>query len=1067
MLQRGDQKGWGDGGSGGAPDLSFVVGAGGGCGGTGSGSVGGGDGGVGGGLIRGNDCRSGGGGRRLQDSECPTCSSDDLKLVYDTVGEKEPELLGVESKLQICIDEAKGEKGIKSLFACLLRQALEILSVAPLAREVVDCSLENQECYGDLSNRPGQLNLLIQADRFQSFLQLALLAFGGSLLGDPESILLNNTAVPTFDELETFGTAVVNGLSDTSAGGRSLTLAETDDLLAAQFGALSDDDIFLFADTWNRSLTLWDTGVVSSLDLPADYNYGFFDLSAASALIEKFENDRVAVRNEGFTGFGDAWRKAVEGQQFEEARQLAGICANVRIRIRQELTLTRIGFEAKLEVSNAGTFPLKNIAVTLRVNPFGNFTGDATNLFVIGEPDLYQISAVDGSGMLGAESTGEVTWLMLPLTEAAPQFDTRYDVSGLLVYTIDGVEYQQNLAPDTITVKPDPQLYLTYFHSRIAYADDPFTEDVREPSIPYHLGLLIENRGFGEARDVRIESSQPEIIENEKGLLVDFSIIGARFGDLPTANTLNIDFGTIAPQSNVIGVWDMVSTLRGRFYNFSATFEYRGPIDDDRLSLIENVTIYELAHLVRITGDHPAMPNSLGYEEDGFDDFLANTDSNRDVAGLPDTVFTSETRASSYRISTWVDQVTSVSEPEYSGDSLLVRVTHNLTGAELSALEDWVYIRFDDPMANTDYILQDVTRPDVGYTLIAQANSWQTAWTDYLVGGVEEELDHIHLFDFGVAQTYVLRYALQQPVQNLRVTDASENSLTVAWDPAAGASSSYILIKPTGYSDEYYKVAKEFTQVESHEIRNLMSGMSYTIKLLTGKEGKYESVGATVVGLTSGNSTCGDNDIDIGEDCDDGADNGNIDLTNCTSACVYFVARTSRPGTDSPVAAPSTAPSTTPSMAPSESPSLSPDSTPVTVPPGTPTAAPDTTTPSLAPSVSPSLSPDSTPVTVSPGTPTAAPDTSVLPGMPTAAPEISVLPGTPTAAPVDSVPATAAPTRLPTAAPTAAPTVSPTLAPVTFFDVVLGVLLFPINLIVQLGNFILSVPSLIFGSGEE
>ena len=316
--------------------------------------------------------------------------------------------------------------------------------------------------------------------------------------------------------------------------------------------------------------------------------------------------------------------KGVEGQQFEEARILAGVCANVRLQIRQELTLTRIGFEAQLEVSNAGASPLEDFSVTLRINQFSDFENDSTDLFVVGSPELDGITSIDGNGTLSANSDGSVRWLMIPLTEAAPQFDTIYAVSGIMVYTIDGVSYTQNLAPASITVRPDPQLYLTYFQSRVAYADDPFTAEI-EPSTPFHLGILVENQGYGEARNVKIDSSQVEIVENEKGLLVDFSIIGARFGNRPTANTLNIDFGTIEARSNVIGVWDLISTLRGNFFNFSATFQYNGPIDDDRLSLIESVEIFELTHLVRVTGDHPAMASSLGYIDDGLDDFLVRT----------------------------------------------------------------------------------------------------------------------------------------------------------------------------------------------------------------------------------------------------------------------------------------------------------------------------------------------------------------------------------------------------------------------------------------------------------
>ena len=253
----------------------------------------------------------------------------------------------------------------------------------------------------------------------------------------------------------------------------------------------------------------------------------------------------------------------------------------------------------------------------------------------------------------------------------------------------------------------------------------------------------------GKASNLKIASSQPEIIENKKGLLVDFSIIGARFGNEHTTNTLNINFGDVEARSNKIGVWDLVSTLRGNFYNFSATFEYRGPINDDRLSLVESVDIFELTHLVRIT-DHPAMPTGgLGYIDDGLDDFLVNV--NPDAHYIPDTVFTSDTRLHNFSVSNVVDRALTLS-PQYDSDRVTVLIEHNLTYQERSFLNDWVYMRFDDPLAHEpEYILQRATRLDVNYTLIENANSWQTSWTDYLIDGSIEQLEYVHLFDYGVA----------------------------------------------------------------------------------------------------------------------------------------------------------------------------------------------------------------------------------------------------------------------------------------------------------------------------
>lgn len=75
-------------------------------------------------------------------------------------------------------------------------------------------------------------------------------------------------------------------------------------------------------------------------------------------------------------------------------------------------------------------------------------------------------------------------------------------------YTIDGVEIVSKLWPDTITVKPDPVLLVSYYLEKEIYGDDPFTPEI-EPPVPFNLGLMIRNNGFGTARDMKITSSQP------------------------------------------------------------------------------------------------------------------------------------------------------------------------------------------------------------------------------------------------------------------------------------------------------------------------------------------------------------------------------------------------------------------------------------------------------------------------------------------------------------------------------------------------------------------------------
>lgn len=107
-----------------------------------------------------------------------------------------------------------------------------------------------------------------------------------------------------------------------------------------------------------------------------------------------------------------------------------------------------------------------------------------------------------------------------------------------------------------------------------------FAADVVEPSIPFTLGLLITNDGHGTARDTRITSGQPEIIDNEKGLLIKFRIIGAQLDDQPVSSSLAVTFGDIQPKSSRIARWLMTASLKGIFSNYSATFENINPLGE-------------------------------------------------------------------------------------------------------------------------------------------------------------------------------------------------------------------------------------------------------------------------------------------------------------------------------------------------------------------------------------------------------------------------------------------------------------------------------------------------------
>ena len=837
---------------------------------------------------------------------CKDCSSVDLKVAFRETDNRQDVFQEVELTMIACTEKAR--LGARSLFPCILRSTIELVEVAPLLSSVISCQLSREVCYdhSDLIDSPGLINLFTQAKRFESMIDLMLLPYSGSLHRDPSvPLTFNNT------QAITFGNALDEALADSGESGEFISNSELYTLLNMGLTVPSELDIMQFAITWNQSLIFWNQGWFSASDLPTNYSDPFFDLKDAKALMSAFWLAREDIRSEHYGGFGDAWLTAVEGQEYEESKQLAGVCAAVRVRIEQELTLTRIGFEARLEISNGGDSNLENVTVSLKVSPFGNFSEDATSLFVFDEAVLTEVTSLAG-GVISAWAHAKVTWLILPLTEAAPMFDSKYDIGGVLRYSIDGIDYIQYLAPDTITVKPDPQLFLKYFYSREVFADDPFTAVV-EPSIPYHLALLIENRGYGDAMNVQILSSQPEIIENEKGLLVDFNIIGSRLGNTSMASrSMNIDFGIIPSRSKSVGVWDMVSSIRGKFNNFTATFQYEGPINNDKLSMIESVEIFELSHVVRVDGNHVSS-QGYGYIDDGLDDFLVNI--NPDAYYIPDHVFTSDMQQSNLTVASVVNRSIIHSLDHISFNEIVVTVHHSLTGEEMSLFSDWVYIRFDNPVTDRNYILDNVFRTDVNYTLLPSYNSWQTSWTEYLLSGKVVEQDYIHLFDFGVAQEYKVLYTKRMPPINLHVIGSTESSISVAWglhsnDMHPTEISFMILVKRSTLGDENYEVVKSFLpgDLSSYTVRGLASGTSYSVKIISGQNGSFGKDGVEVVGNTNGNSI---------------------------------------PSSGNPSDTPSVNPSSNPSENPSENPSRSPSENAS----GSPT---ETASPSESPSGSPS-----------------------------------------------------------------------------------------------------------------
>lgn len=261
----------------------------------------------------------------------------------------------------------------------------------------------------------------------------------------------------------------------------------------------------------------------------------------------------------------------------------ATVCAVVKIEIRQELTLERQGFDAHMRINNGlDTLALENVSVDVRFsdengNPvLASSDPDNTSAaFFIRIDSLDGITDVTGSGRVAPATSADIHWLIVPAPGSGGQLATGklYYVGAALRYTLGGEEQVTEVTPDYIFVKPMPLLTLDYFLTEEIFADDAFTEAV-EPAEPFTLGVRVRNNGQGVASHVNIESAQPEIVENEQGLLIDFVITGSTVNDQPATPSLLVDLGDIDPNGGTVGRWIMETTLSGRFIDFDAEFSH-------------------------------------------------------------------------------------------------------------------------------------------------------------------------------------------------------------------------------------------------------------------------------------------------------------------------------------------------------------------------------------------------------------------------------------------------------------------------------------------------------------
>ena len=284
------------------------------------------------------------------------------------------------------------------------------------------------------------------------------------------------------------------------------------------------------------------------------------------------------------------------------------ICARVKIEIKQKLTLERQGFDAQMKISNTlEDASLSEVDITVHVTEengtpvlITTHPEDLSAKFYIRLSHQENIADISGNGIVAPNSTATINWLLVPAPGAAGDtpFGKKYLIGATLRYKFGGETHTLEVSPEVVTVQPMPLISLDYFLTKDVIGDDPMTTEI-EPVEPFTLGVRVRNNGLATARNLKIESAQPKIIENEQGLAINFQLTGSYVNDAPVENTLLINFGDIESGKAKMGRWLMESSLAGEFVEFSASFTHADELGGTLTSLLQSANAHLLIHDVR------------------------------------------------------------------------------------------------------------------------------------------------------------------------------------------------------------------------------------------------------------------------------------------------------------------------------------------------------------------------------------------------------------------------------------------------------------------------------------
>ena len=492
-----------------------------------------------------------------------------------------------------------------------------------------------------------------------------------------------------------------------------------------------------------------------------DGNY--IDLSKVAGYVNEINSANEQSVLMGYESTTDMLRKeyALLKGRLEESS--SSVCSSITLQFTQKMVMTRQAFRGTLKVFNGNEQEaMKDVKLTLTVtDEKGNIA--MSDKFQVNPEKLEgfngKLDFTDG-WTLDAQKEGVATVLFIPTKKAAPTVETRYAFGGTLSYVdpFTGLEVTRDLTPITLTVKPSPNLDLTYFMQRDIKGDDPLTKEV-EPSEEAEFSLLINNLGYGDATNVRMSTNQPEIVDNEKGLKVKFELMSSQLNGqektLALGGSVSTDFGTIPAHSTSYAQWWIKSSLLGHFTDYDVTATHLTSYGNKDLSLLNDVTIHELIRSIDVTKGDKTLKGFM-------------TNDIVDADDTPDMLYLSDGEIEKVNVAA-SSSITKTSDTEY---------TLTITPSE----EGWNYGNLSDPTYGVS-ALKSVTRASDGKQ-ISLRNFWQTDRTlrDGKDPLYENRIHFADQFDGKNAESYILTFeatpSLMLEVASIEGTPAEDEVAT-------------------------------------------------------------------------------------------------------------------------------------------------------------------------------------------------------------------------------------------------------------------------------------------------